>query len=101
MSRNSRSMAFVGQPGQARAEHRQSSGSSGVDVCIQGWRPGLNKVQLTKTLRDAGITLSFASRLTGEILEGNEVRVHLSQFTTVEEARAALTGIGVESVRPQ
>jgi hypothetical protein len=59
---------------------------------------GLNKVQLTKTLRAGGIALSEASKITGQVLEGQEVRVHLNQFPTLNQARDALTKIGVAEV---
>ncbi|WP_200338547.1 hypothetical protein [Rhodovibrio sodomensis] len=70
----------------------------GVDVCIQGWVPGLNKVKLTKTLRDGGIGLNEASQLTCDVLKGREVRARLKQFDSPSAARAALEWIGVERV---
>lgn len=73
----------------------------GVDVRIQGWEPGLNKVQLTKTFRAGGIGLTAASQLTGDVLKGIEVRVHLNQFDSIVAARAELGRIGVQNVRPQ
>lgn len=72
--------------------------SSGVDVVLKGWKTGLNKVRLTKTLRAGGIGLSDASKLTGQILDGATVRVHLSQFRTVAIAQAELTKIGIVEV---
>ena len=72
--------------------------SEGVEVCVQGWKPGLNKVRLTKAFRDGGNRLSAASDLTGDVLNGREVRVCLSQFDSPAEARDALARIGVERV---
>jgi hypothetical protein len=59
---------------------------------------GLNKVALTKTLCAGGIGLSEASKVTCRVLEGQEVRVHLTQFPTLSQARDALTEIGVAEV---
>jgi hypothetical protein len=58
----------------------------------------LRKVELTKTFRDGGIGLNAASQLTGRVLQGEEVRVHLDQYPTVEAARAALRRLGVQNV---
>jgi hypothetical protein len=98
MSRMSRYMVSNGQRGQTLAVNRESSVSQGVDVCLQGWSPGLNKVQLTKAFREGGIGLNAASRLTGEVLKGHEVRAHFNQFDSPAAARAALERIGVERV---
>ena len=70
----------------------------GVDVVLKGWTTGLNKVRLTKMLRDGGVGLSEASTLTGKVLDGVEVRVHLNQFATLGAARAELRKIGVAEV---
>ncbi len=75
------------------------SNSLGVDVVLKGWKTGLNKVQLTKTLHAGGIGLSEASKLTGMVLDGQEVRVHLNQFPTFNRAYAALSEMGVAEVR--
>jgi hypothetical protein len=55
-------------------------------------------VRLTQTLRQGGVGLQRASKMTGEILDGREVRVRLEQFDSVAAAEAALTALGVESV---
>jgi len=55
-------------------------------------------VQLTGTLAAGGLGLQRASKLTGELLEGREVHVRLSQFESVAAARTAFTAIGVEEV---
>jgi hypothetical protein len=59
----------------------------------------LNKVSLTKTFRAGGIRLNEASKLTGEILDGQEIHVHLKQFSTLASAQAELTKIGFREVR--
>ena len=90
----SRSWNFLGsgEPrAQTRVMSRDRSCSGGVYVTLKGWRPGLNKVRLTQSLRDGGVKLADAVRLTGEILEGREIRVHLDQFESVDAARAAFT----------
>lgn len=98
MSQFSRYTGFVGRLAPTQAASRGQSDSRGVDVVIKGWRPGLRKVQLTKTFRAGGVRLSEASRLTGQVLEGHEVRVHLNQFESVAAARRALLGLGVAEV---
>lgn len=99
MSRMSRYTGSNGRPAPTPAADRASSVSRGVDVCLQGWLPGLRKVQLTKIFRDGGVGLDQAARLTGEVLAGREVRVHLGQFDSLPAARAALGRIGVRHVR--
>jgi hypothetical protein len=81
MSKLSKFTDSVGQPGQSLDGSQAPCASGGVDVVLKGWKAGLNKVRLTKTLRAGGIGLSEASKLTGRILDGMEVRVHLRQFT--------------------
>jgi hypothetical protein len=98
MSRSSRSAATAAQPAQRREDGPESSASRGVEVAIKGWRPGLNKVRLTQALRDGGLGLQKASKLTGAVLDGQEIRVRLEQFETVAAARSALMAIGVETV---
>jgi hypothetical protein len=85
--------------GQTQGERPASSASGGVEVRLQGWRTGLNKVQLTKTFREGGAGLAEASRMTGALLDGEVVRVRLAQFDSVESARSALERLGVETVR--
>ncbi len=100
MSLRSRYTDSNGRPAQSPVENRESCVSGGVDIRIKGWTPGLEKVRLTKTLRAGGVGLREAAKMTGDVLKGEEVRVHLDQFETIEEARTALRGIGVETVRP-
>lgn len=99
MSRASKFTGFAERPEPVAATSRDRCDSRGVDVVIKGWRPDLRKVAVTKTFRAGGVPLSEASRLTGEILEGREVRVHLSQFDSIASARDALTSLGVGEVR--
>lgn len=80
------------------ATSRGQSDSRGVDVVIMGSRPGLWKVQLTKSFRAGGVRLSEASRLMGQVFEGREVRVHLNQFESVAAARRALIRLGAAEV---
>ena len=101
MLRVSRFMVSNGQQEPTPATNRESSVSRGVDVRIQGWVPGLNKVALTKAFRDGGVGLHAASQLTGEVLQGHEVHAHFSQFDSLSTARAALSRIGIQNVRPQ
>jgi hypothetical protein len=72
---------------------------AGVDVIVEGWEVGLNKVALTKTFRAGGMRLGDASDATGAVMENKPVRAHLAQFETVEQAAAALKAIGVREVR--
>jgi hypothetical protein len=84
-----------------RAPYRagaRSRSSSGVELILRGWRPGLNKVRLTQAFREGGRPLNEAVDLTGRVLEGEEVRARFEQFTTIAAARKALTKIGIETV---
>jgi hypothetical protein len=58
----------------------------------------MSKVRLSQVLRAGGIGLDAAVELSGAVLEGRSVRVHLGQFRTLEEAREALGQIGVAQV---
>ncbi len=98
MSKPLLSEDFAAPPAPLPAAFPTPSDSQGVDIALKGWRMGLNKVQLTKTPRAGGIGLSEASKITGQVLEGQEVRVHLNQFPTLSRARAALMAIGVAEV---
>ncbi|MFD1381181.1 hypothetical protein [Fodinicurvata halophila] len=53
---------------------------------------------MTRTLRAGGLGLSQASQATGQLLEGADVRIHLSQFSSFEDARKTLCRVGVEQV---
>jgi hypothetical protein len=99
MSRHSKYTGFAEQPAPTPDAAHDRCASHGVDVVLRGWREGLNKVSLTKTLRAGGIRLNEASKLTGQILNGAEIRVHLNQFPTLASAHAELTKIGVREVR--
>jgi len=54
---------------------------------------------LTKTFRAGGVGLRDATRLTEQVLEGEEVCVRLGQFPDFECARVELARIGVRHVR--
>src|SRR5437016_982392 len=87
--------------GERRARYRagsRSRSSSGVEVVLRGWKPGLRKVQLTQAFRDGGNPLSEAVDLTGRVLEGEEVRARFAQYSTVTAARKALSKIGIEEI---
>ncbi len=99
MSRSLKFTAFVERPAPTQAVDPGSSASPGVDLCLKGWRKGLNKVVLTKTFRAGGVGLQDATRLTGRVLEGEEVCVGLRQFPDIESARSELKRIGVRDVR--
>lgn len=101
MSRSFKLKASGARPEPDRGGNPNAFASGGVDLALQGWQPGLNKVQLTRTLREGGLGLSQASRMTGQLLEGAEIRVHLSQFSSVQAAREVLCSIGVQDVRPR
>ena len=82
----------------AGVRRNQSTASVGVDVRIQGWRAGIQKVTLSQTFKAGGTTLTEAADLTGRIMKGEAVEVHLSQFATVDEARRALSALGIQDV---
>lgn len=98
MSRPLRYTDFAAQPAQTQDVSRPLSDSTGVDFWIQGWEPGLNKVALTRFLRDGGLPLHEASRITGRVLGGERVHVTLPLLTSRENTVAALQGIGVKIV---
>src|SRR3546814_20438346 len=97
MSRFLKFTAFGVRQEQGRGVHPDRS-DSGVDVTVRGWKQGLNKVRLTQTLRDGGMGLDAALRTTGAILDGREVRVHLSPFDSITATKKALLTIQVAEV---
>ena len=99
MSKVSKYTGFAEQPAPVPDVSPRPCASTGVDLVLKGWKPGLNKVLLTKTLRAGGIGLNEASKLTGRLLDGLEIRVHLNQFSTVTGAGVELAKIGVAEIR--
>lgn len=98
MSRPSRLMGSAERSVQIPAGRQPRFDSRGIDICIQGWRPGFRKVALTRTFREGGASLSEASELTEALLEGHEVCMYLEKFDSIDAARETLTEIGVGSV---
>ncbi len=99
MSRPSKYTGFAEQPAPAPDASPDHCVSQGVEVVLKGWKPGLKKVSLTKTFRAGGIGLAAALKLTNQILDGAEVRVHLNQFATFDTASAEFTKIGIREIR--
>ena len=65
-------------------------------VLLTRWRPGMNKVALTKTLQTvAGLTLGQAKRVTDEVLDGKAVAVSVP---TVENAEALIHAVAMVEV---
>ena len=98
MSKSSKSKGFAEPRAPYRGTSRRRS-SSGVEVVLQGWKVGLNKILLTKTFQTGGTKLSDAVKLTARVLEGEEVRARFKQFPDVAAAQQALQGLGVDQVR--
>lgn len=95
MCANSVSKALGDPQGRARAEFPGPS-VSGVDLRI-AWdgRTALRKVRLTQLVRDGGVRLRDAARVTSRVVDGEVVDVHLPQFGSAADVAEALRAIGV------
>jgi hypothetical protein len=91
----------LGEPqGRARAVLPGPS-VSGVDLRI-AWdgRTALRKVRLTQLVRDGGVRLRDAARVTGRVVDGEVVEVHLPAYGSTADVAEALRAIGVAVTIP-
>jgi hypothetical protein len=74
---------------------------SGVDLRI-AWdgRTALRKVRLTQLVRDGGIRLRDAARVTGRVVDGEVVDLHLPAYGSTADVAEALRTIGVAVTEP-
>jgi ribosomal protein L7/L12 len=74
-----------------------------VQVRITGWRPGLNKVALTKALQaKLGWGLAAAKHATDDVLEGKAVSFDVGDEVTAPRIAATLRDLGAQvSVAPR
>jgi hypothetical protein len=67
-------------------------------VCIKGWKPGLQKVAMTKALQEhAGFELSAAKKVVDEVLCGKSIRVRCPSLDDAVRLNAFLSLIGADS----
>jgi hypothetical protein len=68
-------------------------------VRLTGWRYGLEKVELTKLIREkAGLALAPAKNCTNELLAGRPVSVVLPSLAIAREFLAMAERLGAEGV---
>ena len=68
-----------------------------VQVRITGWRPGLNKVGLTKALQsELGWGLAAAKNATDDVLAGKPVSFEVADDGTAERLAATLSNLGAQ-----
>jgi hypothetical protein len=66
-----------------------------IALVLGGWRPGLQKVALTKLLHArTGIPLSAAKRCVDDLLAGDEVRVPLFDPSSAKDIARAAASLG-------
>ena len=64
-------------------------------VAVIGWKPGLNKIELTKTLqRDLSLSLRSAKSLTDQILEGERVEIEVDDSGIESDVVGELRRLG-------
>lgn len=64
-------------------------------VIIRGWRPGMNKVELNRLLRDrAEMSLKESKASVDLILEGKEVSIDIPDRETAKALAEAMDGLG-------
>ena len=62
---------------------------------LTGWRPGLNKVQLTRTLQaELGLSLADAKRATDRVVDGEVVSLSLPDHRAAERLADLLVPLG-------
>ena len=100
MCANSVSKALGEPQGRDRAAFPGPS-VSGVDLRI-AWdgRTALRKVRLTQLMRDGGVRLRDAARVTGRVVDGDVVDLHLPWYGSPVDVAEALRAIGVEVTTP-
>jgi hypothetical protein len=100
MCANSMSKALGEPQGRDRAAFPGPS-VSGVDLRI-AWdrRTALRKVRLTQLVRDGGVRLRDAARVTGRVVDGDVVDLHLPWYGSPVDVAEALRAIGVEVTIP-
>jgi hypothetical protein len=65
-------------------------------VRLQGWNPGLNKIQLNHVLREeSGAGLADAKALVDRLLEGHEVRVVVADRDAADRLIRRAKEVGV------
>lgn len=65
------------------------------EIHIIGWRPGLEKVSMTRLLREqAGLRLKEAKDYTDRVLEGEAIILPIPDTSQVQKLASALNGIG-------
>jgi len=69
-----------------------------IEVKLDGWRAGLNKVALTKALQShAALSLGDAKRSTDDLLAGKSVNVSVPDEQTAEQLIASAKAIGASA----
>jgi ribosomal protein L7/L12 len=64
---------------------------------MTGWRPGMNKVAVTKTLQsELGWGLATAKRATDDVLAGEIVSLEVVEYGSAERLAESLRGLSVE-----
>ncbi len=67
-------------------------------VVLDGWRPGLNKIALTKLIQQrAGLSLAAAKRQTDRLLEGEEAGILLPDSESAEDFVSELQQLGASA----
>src|SRR4051812_43346404 len=66
-----------------------------TQINLTGWRPGLDKVRLTKTLQaELGLSLSEAKHVTDRVLAGESVSLPVHEEQAAERLAGLLDAIG-------
>jgi hypothetical protein len=67
-------------------------------VRFTAWRPGLNKVALTKLIREAGgVTLDQAHGLVNRLLEGEQPEIRLASQQDAQRLAQGACALGVRA----
>lgn len=82
------------------AEAEDGAGKpGGARVRITGWRPGMQRVSMTRAIREhAGLGLGDAKSRTDHMLDGEEVTLELGDLKAAETLAGMLRDLGAEAV---
>lgn len=108
MQKSSKSVAPFGRRVRGRDVFRSLFISEGgnsphpYEIIINGWEPGLNKISLTDAFVEfAHIPVADAKKLVDRILEGEKVKLKISDYVQPERLISLLKEIGAVATSDQ
>src|SRR3954454_23668090 len=95
MSTRSEFMERDARPARQPAKSLGRSSSQNPVVVLAGWRKGMNKVGVTRCLRQAGASLGASFHATNQVLQGQRVSVLLGKSADSQAVKRRLAKLGI------